>query len=88
MFETFLQLAFLLLFLVDIKVYLFCFSCRGKEVGIVMAPGGKRVGRREGGGEGTLCNFLCWLGSLGEKVVISVKNKKGLYDMYGYERVL
>lgn len=24
----------------------------------------------------TLCNFLCWLGGLGEKVVISVKNKK------------
>lgn len=34
----------------------------------------------------TWCNFLCWLGSLGEKVVISVKNKR-LYDMYGYERV-
>lgn len=54
------------------------------------APGGKRVGRRGGerGRERTLCNFLCWLGSLGEKVVISVKNKKDLYDMYGYERVL
>lgn len=24
----------------------------------------------------TLCNFLCWLGSLGEKVVISVENNK------------
>lgn len=63
MFETFLQLSFLL-FLVDVKVYIFCFSCRGKEVGIVMAlPGGKGWGG-EGGGERerTLCNFflLAW----------------------------
>lgn len=34
----------------------------------------------------TRCNFLCWLGRLGERVVMSVK-KKRLYDMYGYERV-
>lgn len=34
----------------------------------------------------TWCNFLCWLGSLGENVVMFVKNKR-LYDMYGYERV-
>lgn len=72
MFETFLQLSFLL-FLVDVKVYIFCFSCRGKEVGIVMAPGGKGWEGREGEGERGLCNFFhCWLGSLGEKVVISV----------------
>lgn len=32
------------------------------------------------------CNFLGWLGSLGENVVMPVKNKR-LYDMYGYERV-
>lgn len=25
--------------------------------------------------KGTLCNFLCWLGSLGENVVISVEKK-------------
>lgn len=31
------------------------------------------------------CNFLCWLGNLGERVVMSVKNER-LYDMYGYER--
>lgn len=49
MFETFLQLSFLL-FLVDVKVYIFCFSCRGKEAGIMMAPGGKGWGgEREGG---------------------------------------
>lgn len=63
---------------------------------------GKGLGRRERGREregvgmffvkeclmtkGTRCNFLCWLGSLGENVVMSVK-KKRLYDMYGYERV-
>lgn len=39
-------------------------------------PGEKGVKGREREGERTLCNFLCWLGSLGEKVVISVKNKK------------
>lgn len=65
-------------------------------------PGGRRVwgGRgREGERESmdvfckeclmtkrTLCNFLCWVGSLGGKVVMSVKNER-LYDMYGYERV-
>lgn len=44
----------------------------------MMAPGGKKGGEgREGERERerTLCNFLCWLGSLGEKVVISVKKR-------------
>lgn len=52
-------------------------------------PGGERVGRRERERERvgmffvkkclmikrTRCNFLCWLGSLGENVVISVEKK-------------
>lgn len=38
--------------------------------------GEKGVEERERGRERTLCNFLCWIGSLGEKVVISVMKKK------------
>lgn len=39
-------------------------------------PGEKGVKGRGRERERTLCNFLCWLGGLGEKVVISVENKK------------
>lgn len=55
-------------------------------------PGGERVGRRERGGEregvgmffvkkclmtkGTRCNFLCWVGSLGEEVVMVCEKKR------------
>lgn len=62
--------------------------------------GGKGVREREGGRENrnvfckeclmikrTLCNFLCWLGSLGRESCDFCGKKKGLYDMYGYERV-